>query len=124
MVAVEPSLKVAVRRKVVPLAKKLLLVLSPANRWVVWPSVRGRVRVPLLVLASGASRPLAAPSAQLAVEGTVSQTPALSVRRSSSWVRVRLPAPVPSVRVKVPSGVPSGESALVLLPTRSRSLPR
>jgi hypothetical protein len=76
----------------------------------------------LLPLSSAPPRLVAVPSAQNTVAPSVSHPPV--IERSSSFVTVRVPLPVPNVTWKVPSSGPSGLSAVEVCPTVSRSLPR
>src|SRR5439155_1171538 len=72
--AEEPSAKVAVSVKLAPLLNCVGLK-SEANTKKTPPSATAKVTVPVPVLSSAASRLAVAPRAQLAVAGSVSQTP-------------------------------------------------
>src|SRR2546429_2498995 len=81
--AEEPSAKVAVRVKLAPLLNCVGLK-SEANTKKTPPSATAKLTVPVPALSSAASRLAAAPRAQFAVAGSVSQTPPpLAVLRSS-----------------------------------------
>src|SRR6266704_1401840 len=122
--AEEPSAKVAVSVKLAPLLNCVGLK-SEANTKKTPPSATVKLTVPVPALSSAASRLAAAPRAQFAVAGSVSQTPPpLAVCRSSSRVTVRAPLPAPRVTRKVPSSAPSALKAELPCPTLSRSVPR
>src|SRR3989442_3464715 len=72
--AEEPSAKVAVRVKLAPLLNCVGLK-SEANTKKTPPSATVKLTVPVPALSSAASRLAAAPRAQFAVAGSVSQTP-------------------------------------------------
>src|SRR5437867_4110289 len=72
--AEEPSAKVAVSVKLAPLLNCVGLK-SEANTKKTPPSATAKLTVPVPVLSSAASRLAVAPRAQLAVAGSVSQTP-------------------------------------------------
>src|SRR5207249_4564618 len=98
---------------------------SEANTKKPPPSATAKLTVPVPALSSAASRLAAAPRAQFAVAGSVSQTPPpLAVCRSSSRVTVRAPLPAPRVTRKVPSSALSALRAELPCPTLSRSVPR
>src|SRR5207253_2167648 len=115
-----PSAKLAVSVKLAPLLNTELG--SAANTKNVPPSATPKLTVPVPELSSAPSRLPAAPSAQCAVAGSVSQTPPLL--RSSSRVTVRAPLPALTVTLKLPSNAPSALKAVLPCPTLSRSLPR
>src|SRR6266571_2939646 len=122
--AEEPSAKLAVSVKLAPLLNCVGLK-SEANTKKTPPSATVKLTVPVPALSSAASRLAAAPRAQFAVAGSVSQTPPpLAVCRSSSRVTVRAPLPAPRVTRKVPSSAPSALKAELPCPTLSRSVPR
>src|SRR5439155_16317568 len=75
-------------------------------------------------LSSPPSRLPAAPRAQCAVAGSVSQTPPPPARLSSSRVTVRAPLPAWRVTRKLPSSAPTTLKDVLPFPTLSRSLPR
>src|SRR2546427_2724095 len=118
-----PSPKLAVSVKPAPLPNTVGFR-SDANTKNAPPSATPKLTVPVPVLSSTPSRLPAAPSAQCAVAGSVSQTPPPPVRRSSSRVTVRTPDPAPTVTRKLPSSAPSPLKAPLPCPTLSRSLPR
>src|SRR5439155_215760 len=120
--AEEPSAKVPTSEMLAPLLN--CVGLKPeANTKKTPPSATAKLTVPVPVLSSAPSRLAAAPSAQFAVAGSVSQTPPLA-RRSSSRVTVRAPLPAPTVTRKLPSSALSALKAPLPCPTLSRSLPR
>src|SRR5438094_9823843 len=80
---------------------------SDANTKNAPPSATPKLTVPVPELSSAPSRLPAAPSAQFAVVGSVSQTPPPPARRSSSRVTVRAPLPAWTVTRKLPSSAPS-----------------
>src|SRR3989454_235990 len=118
-----PSPKLAISVKPAPLPNTVGFR-SDANTKNAPPSATPKLTVPVPVLSSAPSRLPAAPSAQCAVAGSVSQTPPPPVRRSSSRVTVRAPLPAPTVTRKLPSSAPSALKAPLPCPTLSRSLPR
>src|SRR5213596_1539769 len=118
-----PSPKLAVSVKPAPLPNSVGFR-SDANTKNAPPSATPKLTVPVPVLSSAPSRLPAAPSAQFAVVGSVSQTPPPPARRSSSRVTVRAPLPAPTVTRKLPSSAPSALKAPLPCPTLSRSLPR
>src|SRR5205823_10929705 len=87
-----PSPKLAVSVKPAPLPNSVGFR-SDANTKNAPPSATPKLTVPVPVLSSAPSRLPAAPSAQFAVAGSVSQTPPPPARRSSSRVTVRAPPP-------------------------------
>src|SRR5881396_2147497 len=117
-----PSAKLAVSVKLAPLVNTELG--SAANTKNVPPSVTPKLTVPVPELSSPPSRLPAAPRAQCAVAGSVSQTPPPPARLSSSRVTVRAPLPAWTVTRKLPSSAPSALKAVLPCPTLSRSLPR
>src|SRR5213593_3735567 len=117
-----PSAKLAVSVKLAPLVNTELG--SAANTKNVPPSVTPKLTVPVPALSSPPSRLPAAPRAQCAVAGSVSQTPPPPARLSSSRVTVRAPLPAWRVTRKLPSSAPSTLKAVLPCPTLSRSLPR
>src|SRR2546426_613200 len=118
-----PSPKLAVSVKPAPLPNTVGLR-SDANTKNAPPSATPKLTVPVPALSSAPSRLPAAPSAQCAVAGSVSQTPPPPARRSSSRVTVRAPLPAWMVTRKLPSSAPSALKAPLPCPTLSRSLPR
>src|SRR3989441_9324102 len=118
-----PSPKLAVSVKPAPLPNTVGFR-SDANTKNAPPSATPKLTVPVPVLSSAPSRLPAAPSAQCAVAGSVSQTPPPPARRSSSRVTVRAPLPAWMVTRKLPSSAPSALKAPLPCPTLSRSLPR
>src|SRR3989475_87016 len=118
-----PSAKLAISVKSAPLPNTVGFR-SDANTKNAPPSATPKLTVPVPVLSSAPSRLPAAPSAQCAVAGSVSQTPPPPVRRSSSRVTVRAPLPAWMVTRKLPSSAPSALKAPLPCPTLSRSLPR
>ena len=104
--AVVPSAKVAVRVKAEPRTKRSTR--SAAKSMAPLPSGRVKETAPSAVLRSGPSSEAATPRTQYGLRGSVSQMPTGPVRRSSSLVTVRGPAPGARVRKKVPSRAPSG----------------
>src|SRR5437867_2447272 len=118
-----PSAKLAISAKLAPLPNTVGLR-SDANTKNAPPSATPKLTVPLPELSSAPSRLPAAPSAQFAVVGSVSQTPPPPARRSSSRVTVRAPLPAWTVTRKLPSSAPSTLKAVLPCPTLSRSLPR
>src|SRR6266581_4777681 len=120
----EPSARVTVNEKPMPGVNTDELT-SEANTKKPPPSATAKLTVPVPALSSAPSRLAAAPRAQFAVAGSVSQTPPpLAVCRSSSRVSVRAPLPAWRVTWKVPSSAPSAVRAELPCPTLSRSLPR
>src|SRR5213594_807165 len=119
----EPSARVTVNEKPMPGVNTDELT-SEANTKKPPPSATAKLTVPVPALSSAPSRLAAAPRAQFAVAGSVSQTPPpLAVCRSSSRVTVRAPLPAPRVTWKVPSSAPSALKTELPCPTLSRSLP-
>src|SRR5204862_3305754 len=82
-----PSAKLAISVKLTPLVNTELG--SAANTKNVPPSATPKLTVPVPELSSAPSRPPAAPSAQCAVAGSVSQTPPPPPRPSPRPVRAR-----------------------------------
>src|SRR5436309_5749080 len=121
-VAEVPSAKLAVSVKLAPLVNTELG--SAANTKNVPPSATPKLTVPVPALSSPPSRLPAAPRAQCAVAGSVSQTPPPPARLSSSRVTVRAPLPAWRVTRKLPSSAPSALKAVLPCPTLSRSLDR
>src|SRR5213594_2300220 len=120
----EPSARVTVNEKPMPGVNTDELT-SEANTKKPPPSATAKLTVPVPALSSAPSRLAAAPRAQFAVAGSVSQTPPpLAVCRSSSRVTVRAPLPAPRVTRKVPSSALSALRAELPCPTLSRSVPR
>src|SRR5882724_5377917 len=119
--AVVPSAKVAGRGKTEPGAKRAKR--TAAQRMAPLPSGKVRETVPSAALRSGPSREAATPRTQYWLRVLVSQMPMGPVRRSSSRVRVRGPAPGARVKKKAPSRAPSGPKTARSWPTRSRILP-
>src|SRR6184192_223367 len=118
-----PSAKLAISVKLAPLPNTVGFR-SEANTKNAPPSATPKLTVPVPELSSAPSRLPAAPSAQFAVVGSVSQTPPPPARRSSSRVTVRAPLPAWTVTRKLPSSAPSTVKAVLPCPTLSRSLPR
>src|SRR5881296_1211999 len=118
-----PSAKLAISVKLAPLPNTVGFR-SDANTKNAPPSATPKLTVPVPELSSAPSRLPAAPSAQFAVVGSVSQTPPPPARRSSSRVTVRAPLPAWTVTRKLPSSAPSALKAVLPCPTLSRSLPR
>src|SRR5437773_6749932 len=118
-----PSPNLAVSVKPAPLPNSVGFR-SDANTKNAPPSATPKLTVPVPELSSAPSRLPAAPSAQFAVVGSVSQTPPPPARRSSSRVTVRAPLPAWTVTRKLPSSAPSTLKAVLPCPTLSRSLPR
>src|SRR5881628_1562623 len=118
-----PSAKLAISVKLAPLPNTVGFR-SDANTKNAPPSATPKLTVPVPVLSSAPSRLPAAPSAQFAVVGSVSQTPPPPLVRSSSRVTVRAPLPAWTVTRKLPSSAPSTLKAVLPCPTLSRSLPR
>src|SRR5881296_2942328 len=118
-----PSPKLAVSVKLAPLPNTVGFR-SDANTKNAPPSATPKLTVPVPELSSAPSRLPAAPRAQCAVAGSVSQTPPPPARRSSSRVTVRAPLPAWTVTRKLPSSAPSALKAVLPCPTLSRSLPR
>src|SRR5213596_2457230 len=118
-----PSPKLAVSVKPAPLPNSVGFR-SDANTKNAPPSATPKLTGPVPELSSAPSRLPAAPSAQFAVVGSVSQTPPPPARRSSSRVTVRAPLPAWTVTRKLPSSAPSTLKAVLPCPTLSRSLPR
>src|SRR5205823_4199780 len=118
-----PSAKLAISVKLAPLPNTVGFR-SDANTKNAPPSATPKLTVPVPELSSAPSRLPAAPSAQFAVVGSVSQTPPPPARRSSGRVTVRAPLPAWTVTRKLPSSAPSTLKAVLPCPTLSRSLPR
>src|SRR5437867_2262938 len=122
--AEEPSAKLAVSVKLAPLLNCVGLK-SEANTKKTPPSATVKLTVPVPALSSAASRLAAAPRAQFAVAGSVSQTPPLlAVWPCSSGLCVGSRRLVLRVTRKVPSSAPSALKAELPCPTLSRSVPR
>src|SRR5256712_7452376 len=118
-----PSPKLAVSVKPAPLPNTVGFR-SDANTKNAPPSATPKLTVPVPEVSSAPSRLPAAPSAQCAVAGSVSQTPPPPARRSSSRLTVHPPLPAPTVTRKLPSSAPSALKAPLPCPTLSRNLPR
>src|SRR5437773_5735323 len=118
-----PSAKLAISVKLAPLPNTVGFR-SEANTKNAPPSATPKLTVPLPELSSAPSRLPAAPSAQFAVVGSVSQTPPPPARRSSSRVTVRAPLPAWTVTRKLPSSAPSTLKAVLPCPTSAGGLPR
>src|SRR5205823_13366316 len=118
-----PSAKLAISVKLAPLPNTVGFR-SEANTKNAPPSATPTLSVSVPELSSAPSRLPAAPSAQFAVAGSVSQTPPPPARLSSSRVTVRAPLPAWTVTRKLPSSALSALKAVLPCPTLSRSLPR
>src|SRR5437870_12628370 len=107
----EPSARVTVNEKPVPGVNTDELT-SEANTKKTPPSATAKLTVPVPALSSAPSRLAAAPRAQFAVAGSVSQTRS-EERRVGKECRARVRAPLPDRRVTghVPSSATSGVEA-------------
>src|SRR5436309_3213542 len=114
-----PSPKLAVSVKPAPLPNSVGFR-SDANTKNAPPSATPKLTVPVPVLSSAPSRLPAAPSAQCAVAGSVSQTPPPAARRSSSPVSARAPLPAWMVTRKLPSSATSALQAPLPCPSTPR----